>query len=176
MLIVPFPPGSGTDTTARKLSEGLQKQLGQTVIVENKAGADGIVAARAAAAAPPDGYTIFITTNPTHSANPNLYRQLPYDPKQDFAPIGGILQISYMLAVRAEFPATDFADFVKVAKAANPPLSFGSGNTGSRAAGKRTSISPDLSSNSQRKRGDYRESRGRKRVTPAIVASKRASP
>jgi tripartite-type tricarboxylate transporter receptor subunit TctC len=134
-LVVPFPAGSATDAVARKIAEGFQKALGQSFVVENKAGADGIIAARAVTAAAPDGYTLFITTNTTHSANPNIYRQLPYNPKGDFSPIGGIIKISYMMAVRADFPADDFAGFLKAAKAANPPLSYGSGNTGSRAAG-----------------------------------------
>jgi len=134
-LVVPFPPGSATDAVARKIGEGLQRSLGQPFIVDNKAGADGIVAARNVANAPPDGYTLFITTNTTHSANPNIYRDLPYNPKKDFAAIGGIIRISYMLATRADFPADDFAGFVKAARTANPPLLYGSGNTGSRGAG-----------------------------------------
>ena len=133
-VIVPFPAGSATDSVARKIADGLQRQLGQSFIVENKAGADGILAAKAVAGAAPDGYTLFITTNTTHAANPNIYRQLPYDPKKDFAAIGGIIRISYMLAVRPDFPAEDFAGFVAAAKAAKPSISFGSGNTGGRAA------------------------------------------
>lgn len=134
-LIVPFPAGSATDAVARKVGEGLQKQLGQGFVVENKAGADGIIAARQVAGAAPDGYTLLITTNTTHSANPSIYRQLPYDPKKDFAAIGGIIRIPFMVAVRPDFTANDFAGFVKAAKAAQPPLSYGSGNTGSRASG-----------------------------------------
>lgn len=134
-LIVPFPAGSATDAVARKVGEGLQKQLGQGFIVENKAGADGIIAARQVASATPDGYTLLITTNTTHSANPSIYQHLPYDPKKDFAPIGGVIRIPYMLAVRSDFPAEDFGGFVKAAKAAKPPLSYGSGNTGGRASG-----------------------------------------
>jgi tripartite-type tricarboxylate transporter receptor subunit TctC len=134
-LIVPFPAGSATDAVARKVAEGFQKALGQTFVVENKAGADGIIAARSVTAAAPDGYTLFITTNTTHSANPNIYRQLPYDPMKDFSSIGGVIKIPSMLAVWADFPADNFGDFVKSAKVANPALSYGSGNTGSRAAG-----------------------------------------
>ncbi|MDB5511120.1 MAG: tripartite tricarboxylate transporter substrate binding protein [Enterovirga sp.] len=134
-IVVPFPAGSATDGVARKLAESLREQLGQSFIVENKAGADGIVAARAVASAAPDGYTLFITTNTTHSANPNIYRQLPYDPEKDFTPVGGIIKIPFMLAVRPDFPADDLAGFIKVAKSANPKLSFGSGNTGGRGAG-----------------------------------------
>ena len=134
-VIVPFPAGSATDSVARKLAESLREQLGQNFVVENKAGADGIVAARAVASAAPDGYTLLVTTNTTHAANPSIYRQLPYDPQKDFTPVAGIIQIPFMLAVRPEFPAEDLAGFLKVARASNPKLSYGSGNTGSRASG-----------------------------------------
>jgi tripartite-type tricarboxylate transporter receptor subunit TctC len=134
-VVIPFPAGSATDAVARKIGEGLQRHLGQNFVIENKAGADGIVAARSVAGATPDGYTLFITTNTTHAANPAIYKELSYDPKKDFAPIGGIIRISYMLAVRADFPADDFASFVKAAKSANPPVSYGSGNMGGRASG-----------------------------------------
>lgn len=134
-IIVPFPAGSATDAVARKVGEGLQRQLGQNFVIENKAGADGILAARAVTSAQPDGYTLFITTNTTHSANPAIYRQLPYDPRKDFAPVGGIIRIPFMVATRLDFPADDFAGFVKAAKAASPALTYGSGNTGSRASG-----------------------------------------
>lgn len=134
-IIVPFPAGSATDAVARKVGEGLQRHLGQGFVIENKAGADGIIASRQVAGAAPDGYTLLITTNTTHSANPSIYKQLPYDPKKDFVPVGGIIRIPFMVAVRPGFPAKDFASFVKAAKEANPPLSYGSGNTGSRASG-----------------------------------------
>lgn len=134
-IVVPFPAGSATDAVARKVAEGLQRHLGQPFVVENKAGADGIVASRQVAGATPDGYTLLVTTNTTHAANPSIYRQLAYDPKKDFAPIGGIIRIPYLIAVRSGSAATDFAGFVKMAKEARPPLSYGSGNTGGRASG-----------------------------------------
>jgi len=134
-LVVPFPAGSATDAVARKVAEGLQAELGQGFVVENKAGADGIVAARAVASAQPDGYTLFITTNTTHTANPSIYRELPYNPKTDFSPIGGIIKISYILAARPDLPADDFAGFIRLAKESKQPLSYGSGNTGGRASG-----------------------------------------
>ena len=134
-VVVPFPAGSATDGVARKLADSLREQLGQSFVVENRAGADGIVAARYVASAEPDGYTLFVTTNTTHSANPNIYRQLPYDPEKDFTPVGGIIKIPFMLAVRPDFPANDLAGFLKVAKSANPKLSYGSGNTGGRGSG-----------------------------------------
>ncbi|HEV2512108.1 tripartite tricarboxylate transporter substrate binding protein [Bosea sp. (in: a-proteobacteria)] len=133
-IVVPFPAGSATDAVARKVSEGLQRKLGQGFVIENKAGADGIIASRMVASATPDGYTLLITTNTTHSANPSVYRHLPYDPKKDFAPVGGIIRIPFILAIRPGLPAKDFAGFVKAAKAANPSLSYGSGSMGSRAS------------------------------------------
>jgi tripartite-type tricarboxylate transporter receptor subunit TctC len=131
-LLVPFPAGSATDSVARKLAEGLRAVFNQPFIIENKPGADGIIAARQAARAEPDGHTLFVTTNTTHSANANIYTALPYDPQQDFAPVGGIMKIPMVLAVRADYPASDLASFVKLAK--TKTLTFGSGNTSSRGA------------------------------------------
>jgi tripartite-type tricarboxylate transporter receptor subunit TctC len=88
-LLVPFPAGSATDSVARKLAEGLRTAFNQPFIVENKPGGDGIFAARMAARAEPDGHTIFVTTNTTHSANVAIYTSLPYHPRKDFLPVGG---------------------------------------------------------------------------------------
>jgi putative tricarboxylic transport membrane protein len=131
-LVVPFPAGSATDSVARKLAEGWSTAFNQTFIVENKPGGDGIIAARSVARSEPDGYTLFVTTNTTHSANPNIYTSLPYDPEKDFAPVGGIMKIPMVLAVRANTPENDLASFVKLAK--EKQMSFGSGNTSSRGA------------------------------------------
>lgn len=137
-VIVPFPPGSATDGVARLVAERLKDRLKQPFIIDNKPGADGVIAARAAMQAAPDGYTLFLTTNSTHAVNVSLYRSLPYDPVKDFTPVAGIMKIPQMLVVRKEFPADDFAGFLtvaKAAKAADKPLTFASGNTSSRAAG-----------------------------------------
>jgi tripartite-type tricarboxylate transporter receptor subunit TctC len=131
-LLVPFPAGSATDGVARKLAEGLRTAFNQPFIVENKPGGDGILAARVAARAEPDGQTIFVTTNTTHSANVAIYTSLPYDPQKDFLPVGGIMKIPMMLAVKADFPANDVPSFLRVAKSRQ--LTFGSGNTSSRGA------------------------------------------
>jgi tripartite-type tricarboxylate transporter receptor subunit TctC len=131
-LLVPFPAGSATDGVARKLAEGLQEALKQPFIIENKPGGDGIIAARQAARAEPDGYTIFVTTNTTHSANASIYTSLPYDPDKDFAPVAAIMKIPMVLAVKADSPATDIASFVRLAK--SKQMTFGSGNTSSRGA------------------------------------------
>jgi len=131
-LLVPFPAGSATDGVARKLADGLRAAFGQPFIIENKPGGDGIIAARQAARAEPDGYTIFVTTNTTHSANANIYVSLPYDPENDFLPVGGIMKIPMVMTVRKDFPATDVTSFVTAAK--SKQLTFGSGNTSSRGA------------------------------------------
>lgn len=134
-IIVPFPAGSATDTAARRIGEGLRQSLGQNFLVENAPGADGTVAARRVADAPPDGYTLFVTTNTTHAVNPSVYRQLPYDPVKDFAPVGGIMRISYLLAVPATSPHKTFDEFRAAAKASTKPLTYGSGNMGGQVSG-----------------------------------------
>jgi tripartite-type tricarboxylate transporter receptor subunit TctC len=119
-LIVPFPPGSATDSVTRHLAESIRAATSATVVVENKPGADGNLAALAVLKAEPDGYTAF--------------NSLPYDPKADFAPVAGIMTIPMMLTVKSDFPATSVAEFVALAKKREKPLSFGSGNTSSRGA------------------------------------------
>jgi tripartite-type tricarboxylate transporter receptor subunit TctC len=133
-LIVPFPPGSATDSVTRHLAESIRAATGATVVVENKLGADGNLAALAVLKAEPDGYTAFVTTNSTQAANVSLFNSLPYDPKADFAPVAGIMTIPMMLTVKSDFPAKSVAEFVELAKKRLKPLSFGSGNTSSRGA------------------------------------------
>jgi tripartite-type tricarboxylate transporter receptor subunit TctC len=133
-LIVPFPPGSATDSVTRHLAESIRAATNATVIVENKPGADGNLAALAVLKAEPDGYTAFVTTNSTQAANVSLFNSLPYDPKADFAPVAGIMTIPMMLTVKSDFPAKTVAEFVELAKKREKPLSFGSGNTSSRGA------------------------------------------
>lgn len=133
-LIVPFPPGSATDSVTRHLAESIRAATNASVVVENKPGADGNLAALAVLKAEPDGYTAFVTTNSTQAANISLFNSLPYDPKADFAPVAGIMTIPMMLTVRADFPAKTVAEFVALAKKREKPLSFASGNTSSRGA------------------------------------------
>jgi tripartite-type tricarboxylate transporter receptor subunit TctC len=133
-LIVPFPPGSATDSVTRHLAESIRAATNATVVVENKPGADGNIAALAVLKAEPDGYTAFVTTNSTQAANVSLFNSLPYDPKADFAPVAGIMTIPMMLMVKSDFPAKSVAEFVELAKKRPKPLSFGSGNTSSRGA------------------------------------------
>ncbi|QOG21887.1 MULTISPECIES: Bug family tripartite tricarboxylate transporter substrate binding protein [Bradyrhizobium] len=133
-LIVPFPAGSATDAVTRRLAESIRIETGATVLIENKPGADGNLAALAVLKAEADGYTVFVTTNSTQAANINLFNAMPYDPAADFAPVAGIMTIPMMLAVKPEFPAQSVAEFIAMAKTREKPLSFGSGNTSSRGA------------------------------------------
>src|SRR6267143_5855409 len=133
-LVVPFPAGSATDAVTRRLAESIGAATNAAVVVENKPGADGNLAALSVLKAEADGYTAFVTTNSTQAANINLFNSLPYDPKADFAPVAGIMTIPMMLTVKADFPARTVAEFVELAKKREKPLSFGSGNTSSRGA------------------------------------------
>ena len=111
-LIVPFPAGSGTDVGARLLSNWLTAKTGQPVIVDNRPGASGLIAAQAAAAAAPDGYTVLLTTNTTHAANPALFRKLPYDPVKDVEPVSLIGAAGLLLLVPADSGPRDVASFL----------------------------------------------------------------
>jgi len=134
-FVVPFAAGSATDQLARALGSAVAAQGKQPVVVDNKAGAGGMLAAQAAARAAPDGYTVFITTNTTHAANQHLYKKLPYDAVKDFAPVTGLGKGGQVLVVRTDAPYQSVADLVAAAKARPGKLSFGSGSSSSRVAG-----------------------------------------
>jgi tripartite-type tricarboxylate transporter receptor subunit TctC len=89
-ILTPFAAGSATDTAARLVSKYLQEALGQPFVIENRDGAGGMLAAEAVARAQPDGYTLLLTSNSTHSAAPGLFKRVPYDPIKDFTPIARI--------------------------------------------------------------------------------------
>lgn len=134
-FIVPFAAGSATDQLARALGQSVTEQTKQTVVVDNRAGASGMLAAQAAARAPADGYTVLITTNTTHAANEHLYKKLSYNPVKDFAPVTGLGKGGQVLVVRADAPYKSIADLIAKAKQAPGKLSFGSGSSSSRVAG-----------------------------------------
>ncbi|MDQ0139167.1 Bug family tripartite tricarboxylate transporter substrate binding protein [Cupriavidus necator] len=127
-LVVPFAAGSGTDAVARLTAKYLGESLQQPVVVDNKPGANGTIAAEFVAKAPADGYTLFMTTNTTHSANPSLMKQLRYDPVKDFTPISRMGNLPFMLVVNPALPAKTLREFVDYAKA-HPGLSYASGNS-----------------------------------------------
>ena len=134
-FIVPFAAGSATDQLARALGQSITADTKQAVIVDNRAGASGMLAAQASAKAAADGYTVLITTNTTHAANEHLYKKLPYDPVKDFAPVTGLGKGGQVLVVRTESPYKSVADLLAKARKEPGKLSFGSGSSSSRVAG-----------------------------------------
>jgi tripartite-type tricarboxylate transporter receptor subunit TctC len=133
-LVVPFPAGSATDQIARVIGHELQSTLGQPFVVENKAGAQGGIAAAEVAKAAADGYTLMLTTNTPQAANVSLFKKLSYDPVKDFAPIARLGTISFMLMVRADFPAKTLREFLAHARANPGKLSAGYGSAGSQVS------------------------------------------
>lgn len=134
-FVVPFAAGSATDQLARALGQSVTTAIKQPVVVDNKAGASGMIAAQAVARAPADGYTVLITTNTTHAANEHLYKKLSYDPVKDFAPVTGLGKGGQVLVVNASSPYKSVADLLAAAKKNPGKLSFGSGSSSSRMAG-----------------------------------------
>ena len=131
-IITAFGPGTATDIAARAIGQDIAVQTGQTVVIENKPGAEGQIAAQSAAAATPDGYTLFFTTQTTQAINPHVYKSLAYDPVKSFAPVAGITLGAQIVMVRKDLPAKTIQEFVALAKAQPGKLSFGSGNGSSR--------------------------------------------
>jgi tripartite-type tricarboxylate transporter receptor subunit TctC len=129
-LIVPFPPGGPTDALARRLADGLSKPLGQTVIVENKAGAGGNIGAEFVANAKPDGYTLLFGTSGPLAINVSLYKKLGYDPRTSFTPIVRIGHLPNVLVVNPSVPATDVKELIAYAKSHPDTLSFASSGNG----------------------------------------------
>ena len=130
-IVVPFGPGSGTDAGTRLLAQHLSTALGQSVIVENRPGANGSIAASAVARSAPDGYTLLMGTNSTHGANPGLFKTLPYDPGKDFVPVTMVGVFPSMLVVHPSVPAKSVAELRAHAKAHPTSLSYASGNASS---------------------------------------------
>ncbi len=123
-LIVPFPPGGGTDLVARSVAAKLAEVLGQPVVVENRPGAGGTIGADAVAKAAPDGYTIGIATSSTHPASVVLQKNVPFDPLKSFAPITMIGSTSYVLVASPALPANTLAELVAYAQANPGKLNF----------------------------------------------------
>jgi len=130
-LVTPYAAGGVIDVIARILADKLSDRLGQRVVVENKPGANGIIGADAVAKAPPDGYTIMITTSSTQINNAVMYASLPYDAQKDFAPITQIAWGSVLMVAAADAPFGDMKQFVAFAKARGKPTTYGSWGVGS---------------------------------------------
>lgn len=133
-LVVPFAAGSGTDAVARVVAKGLTERLGQQVPVDNRAGASGQLAAQYVAAAKPDGYTLLMTTNTTHSANPSLFKTLRYDPIKSFTPIARVGELPFALVVNPALPVKTLPELIDYARAHPGKLSYGTPNSTSLVA------------------------------------------
>ena len=133
-LIAPFPAGSATDQVARVVGQELQAALGQPFVVDNKPGAQGTIAAEGVARSAPDGYTLMVSTNTPQAAAPALFKELRYDPVNDFQPIARLGTISFMLMVAPEFPAKNLKEFLAHARSNPGKLSGGYGSAGSQVS------------------------------------------
>jgi len=131
-ILTPFAAGSATDTAARLIGKYLQDSLGQPFIVENRDGAGGMIAAEAVARAVPDGYTILLTSNSTHSAAPALFKTVPYDPIKDFTPIARVGSFPSFIAVTPDLPVKTIQELVAYAKANPGKINAGYGNSTGR--------------------------------------------
>jgi tripartite-type tricarboxylate transporter receptor subunit TctC len=131
-IVVPFAPGGGTDVIARHLATGMTESLKRQVIVDNRAGANGIVGTEVVARSPADGYTLLFVSSP-HSINPSVYAKLPYDTLRDFAPVSLVALSPYVLVVHPSLPARNVKEFVALAKKRPDQILYGSGGSGSSA-------------------------------------------
>lgn len=129
-FVVPFAPGSGTDTSARYFGKKLTELTGQPVIVDNKPGANGFIAVQAVLAAPADGYTVFVGSNSTLAVNVALFRKLPYNPQVDFAPLSMMMRAPAVIVVPPKSPFKTLADLIAAAKAQPGKLNHGGGSAG----------------------------------------------
>jgi tripartite-type tricarboxylate transporter receptor subunit TctC len=128
-IVLPFGPGSGTDVYARMVAQRLGTALGVTTVIDNRPGANGILAAQAVARAKPDGNTLLFTTNTTHAANPHLVKELPYDPVKDFTPISKMGNLTFFVLVPATSPFHTMKDLVEAARKAPDTVSYGAANS-----------------------------------------------
>ena len=131
-IVVAYPPGGGIDVMARQLAEKLTGMWGQPVIVENKPGANTIVATEAVAKSAPDGYTILLTTDATFSINPHLYAKLPLDTQRDFIPVTMLVLLQQLLVANPSLPANTLPELIALAKAKPGSINYASYGSGSQ--------------------------------------------
>jgi tripartite-type tricarboxylate transporter receptor subunit TctC len=131
-LLVPFPPGGGPDLVGRILAPKLAEALGQPVVVENRVGSNGNIAGEAVAKSPADGYTLLVGNDSLFVINAHMYKQMPFDPLKDLAPVASLVSNGFFLAVNPAVPAKTFPEFVEYARKADPPIQYASGGNGSQ--------------------------------------------
>jgi tripartite-type tricarboxylate transporter receptor subunit TctC len=129
-FIVPFPPGGGTDVVARMVAKNLQDKLGQTIIVENRGGANGAIGLMAVKQGLHDGYTFAFTSDTPMTVNPWLYKDLTYQPLKDFVPVTSAVRLPGMLAAHPSFPANTIAELIALAKAKPGTINYASAGVG----------------------------------------------
>jgi tripartite-type tricarboxylate transporter receptor subunit TctC len=129
-LIVPYPPGGGTDVIARIVQERFQAQLGQPVVIDNRGGAAGSIGTELAAKSAADGYTVLFTLS-SHTINPAIYAKLPFDTQRDFEPVAMVASLPQILVANASFPVNNVAELVAMAKAKPGSLSYATVGNGS---------------------------------------------
>ena len=129
-LVVPFPPGGGTDTGGRILAEQLSRRWGQPVVIDNKGGAAGQIGAELVAKAKPDGYTLLLGNIGTQAINPSLYPRMAYDPDKAFAPISLLAELPLAMMVNPAVPANNVAEFIALARSRPGQLSYSSAGAG----------------------------------------------
>ena len=130
-IVVPFPPGGGTDAGARLIAQKLSTRWGQSVIIDNKAGASGMVGSEYVSRAKPDGYTLLIGNIGTFSINPSLYKKMPYDPDKAFVPVSMIAELPYFLLVTPSMKANNVKEFIAFAKSNPGAVTYASSGSGS---------------------------------------------
>ncbi|MBI1989918.1 MAG: tripartite tricarboxylate transporter substrate binding protein [Betaproteobacteria bacterium] len=130
-LVVPWPPGGGVDIAARTIQQGLTENLKQPVVIDNRGGAGGTIGTAHAAKSPADGYTLLMASSSTHAVAPSLYKNLPYDPIRDFAPVSFVETKPYLLVVHPSMPARNVKELIAVARASKIRLTMASAGTGS---------------------------------------------
>ena len=130
-IIVPIPPGGAPDIAARVIADKLSQNIGQPVVVENKAGANGNIANEFVARAQPDGHTLGLLADSQITVNPHLYK-MPIDTLRDLAPVATVAANQFVLTVNPSLPVRSFPEFIAYAKTANPPLAYASGGNGSQ--------------------------------------------
>ncbi len=132
-MVIPYPAGGSVDLSGRRVAEDLAVELGQPIVVENRSGANGIIATDFVAKAAPDGYTMLVSTLAAHAGNPSAVKALPYHPINDFAPVTVINTVPLLLVAHPTFPAQTVADVVRLAKERPGQINYASFGTGGMA-------------------------------------------
>jgi len=131
-ILIPIPPGGAPDIAARILGEKLTETLGQPIVVENRAGSNGVIAVEMLARAPADGYTLALIADSQVVINPHLYSKMSVDPMKELVPVATVAANEFVLSVNPSLPVKTFAEFIEHARKTKPPLAYASGGNGSQ--------------------------------------------